>query len=119
MSFGQGSLTVGSWYRLTYEVTKGDTADAFNGIVTLYSIGEDGLDPAQVFLNGGNPVTVSGSQTNAILYEDDAVLSVYDIRNTNGINAVDNLGVSYIPEPSAAGLLGLGVLGLGLRRRRR
>jgi len=119
MSFGQDSLTAGNWYRLTYEVTKSGTANAFNGIVTLYSIGEDGLDAAQVFLDGGTPASVSGSQTNATLYEDGSVISVYDVRNTNGINAVDNLGVSYIPEPSAAAMLGLGALAFGARRRRR
>ena len=122
LAFGQSSLTAGSWYRLTYDVVKSTTTDTFNTIVTLYSIGADGLAAPVLFNDGTKNITLAGGTTAAALYADADAFSVYDIRNVNGtgIAQVDNLSVSFlVPEPTAPALLALGGVALGLRRRRR
>lgn len=106
-------MTAGSWYRLTYQTTLNGDGTIAN-LLTLYSIGVDGLaTPVEV-------TSVSGNVTNTGLLGSAAAYSAYDIRNlnSNGIDAVDNLNVTFIPEPSAMALVALGGVALAGRRRR-
>jgi hypothetical protein len=112
--FNQSVLTAGSWYRLTYQMTlNGD--GTIDNLVTLYSIGADGL-ATPVPVN-----SVAANTTNPDLLASTEVFSAYDIRNlnSNGIDAVDNLNVSFIPEPSAMALAALGGLAMVARRKRK
>ena len=118
LEFDQAALTDENWYRLTFETLKSETAGTFNSIVTLYSIGADGLSAPVLFNDGTTNIVLLGDLAGAGLYSDTSVSSVYDIRNTNGIDSVDNLNVTMIPEPASAALLGLGAVVFGLRRRR-
>ncbi|MBX3742900.1 MAG: PEP-CTERM sorting domain-containing protein [Akkermansiaceae bacterium] len=119
LSFNQSLFTAGSWYRLVYETVKTDTANTFASVLTLYSIGADGTSTAVVMNNAGNPLVVSSQVGASFLYSDTAAFAAYDVRNTNGISAMDNLRMEFIPEPSAAGLLLLGLSGVMARRTRR
>lgn len=112
-TFNQSALTAGNWYRLTYQATLNGDGTIAN-LVTLYAIGADGLaTPVEVD-------SVSGDVTNAGLLASTESYSSYDIRNanSNGIDAIDNLNVAFIPEPSALALVALGGVALGGRRRR-
>lgn len=111
---GQPSTIVANnWYRLTFQMTM-NANGSIDNLVTLYSIGLDGLAaPVQVS-------SVSGNVINPGLLASTEVFSAYDIRNvsSNGIDAVDNLNVSFIPEPSAMALAALGGVAVMARRRR-
>lgn len=112
-TFNQSALTAGNWYRLTYQATLNGDGTIAN-LVTLYAIGADGLaTPVEVD-------SVSGDVTNAGLLASTESYSSYDIRNanSNGIDAIDNLNVTFIPEPSALALVALGGVALAGRRRR-
>jgi len=109
----QDTLNAGAWYRLTYQATLNSDGTIAN-LVTLYSIGANGL-ATPVVVN-----SVSGNVTNDMVADSATMYSAYDIRNTNsnGIDAVDNLNVTFIPEPSALVLVALGGMAIAGRRRR-
>lgn len=112
-SFAQSALTAGEWYRMTYQVTLNGDGTIAN-LVALYSIGADGLaTPVEVD-------SVSGNVTNAGVLASGSAFSGYDIRNTNsnGIDAIDNLGVAFVPEPSAVVMVLAGGVVMAGRRRR-
>ncbi|WAC21499.1 PEP-CTERM sorting domain-containing protein [Luteolibacter sp. SL250] len=118
LSFNQSLFTAGNWYRLVYETVKTDTANTFASVLTLYSIGADGTATPVVMDNVGTPLTISSQIGSSVLYSDSAAFAAYDVRNTNGISAMDNLRLEFIPEPSAAALLAVGMAGMAVRRRR-
>lgn len=112
-SFVQTTLEAGEWYRMTFQATMNGDGTIAN-LLTLYSIGANGL---------ATPVVVdsiSGNVTNDMVADSATVYSAYDIRNvnSNGIDAVDNFNVSFIPEPSAIALVALGGVAMAGRRRR-
>ena len=112
-TFNQSVLTAGNWYRLTYQATLNGDGTIAN-LVTLYSIGADGL-ATPVSVN-----SVSGAVTNTGLLAATESYSGYDIRNvnSNGIDAIDNLSVTFVPEPSAMVLVAMGGVAMAARRRR-
>lgn len=117
LAFRQETLSPGSWYRLQFDMLKASST-TFNTMVTLYSIGADGLGtPVAVTYNSAD-VSISGTITAASLAADVNAHSAFDVRANNSITALDNLNVSFIPEPASAGLLALGVAAIGLRRRK-
>lgn len=122
LDFSQSALTAGSWYRLSYDVTKSETLNTFDYTVSLFSIGANGISTPVLFNDGSKDLTITGSVSNSAIYADTNAFFAYDIRGgTTGISHVDNLVVSSaIPEPSAfAAIAGLGALAaVGLRRRR-
>jgi hypothetical protein len=118
LNFPQATLSPGSWYRLQFDMVKASES-TFNSIVTLYSIGVNGLVTPVAVTHNSSAVSISGTITAASLSADEEAHSAIDVRANGGITALDNLSVSYIPEPSSAGLVLLGVSGLIARRRRR
>lgn len=122
LDFSQSALTPGSWYRLSYDLTKSSTLNTFDYTVSLFSIGANGTSAPVLFNDGSKDITIAGSVSNSTIYGDTNAFFAYDIRGgTTGISHVDNFVVgSAIPEPSAfAALAGLGALAaVGLRRRR-
>ena len=122
LTFNQSALTAGSWYRLSYELTRTGTANTFNYTVSLFSIGANGTSTPVIFNDDSKDLTIDGSVSNSAIYTDTNAFFAYDIRGgTTGISHVDNFVVgSTIPEPSsfafAAGGLALGLV--ALRRRR-
>lgn len=121
LDFSQSSLSAGSWYQLSYELTKSATANTFDYVVSLYYIGLNGTSAPVLFNDGTKNITISGTLTNAnSIYNDSTAFFAYDIRNAGanlGINAVDNFHVAAVPEPTTVALIGLGLLGFAAARR--
>jgi hypothetical protein len=117
LAFSQETLSPNSWYRLQFDMVK-DSATTFSSMVTLYSIGADGLGgPVAVTFNSAD-VSISRTITAAALAADVDAHSAFDVRANNSITAVDNLRVSFIPEPASAGLFVFGLACMAARRRR-
>ncbi len=117
LDFNQSTLTAGSWYQLSFDLTKSATLNQFSYTVSLYSIGATGTSTPVLFNDGIKDITLSGTFTNAAIYGESSAFFAYDIRNTNGISQVDNFIV--VPEPSTWALLaGAGTFVMILRRRR-
>jgi hypothetical protein len=119
LAFDQSALTVDSWYRLVFQAQKNATTGSFSTMVSLFSIGADGTSTAVLFNNGTTDVRISANLSNTALYSDEVVFGAYDVRNNNGIDRIDNLNVTFIPEPSSAILSGIACALLGVRRRSR
>ncbi|RYD36522.1 MAG: PEP-CTERM sorting domain-containing protein [Verrucomicrobiaceae bacterium] len=117
LSFAQSTLSPGSWYRLQVDFVKASST-TFQTMVTLYSIGADGLAAPVVLTSNSNDISISRTITASALAGDATAHSVYDVRANDGITALDNLNVTMIPEPASAALLGLGAVVFGLGRRR-
>lgn len=124
LTFDQGLLTAGNWYRLSFDFTKSETANSFDYGLSLLSLGADGTGTPTVFNDGSDDLAMTGSVSNSTLYGDSDVFFGYDIRDSSGstgITHVDNFNVTgaAIPEPSVASLVGglLTLLVAGGRRR--
>jgi len=121
LGFSQSLFTAGQWYRLVYETRKTDTANTFNSVLTLYSLGLDGTLSPVLMMDGGNQLSITSDVAviATSVYSDATSFAVYDVRNTDGISALDNLGMTFIPEPSSVVFVSLGALGMVAGRRRK
>lgn len=104
------TLTTGSWYQISYSLTRTTTANTFSASVSLFNATDAGSVGSQV----GS--TLSSSIVDAVFYADTDVY--FALRENTTISAMDNLKVTQVPEPSPTLVLlgGVGMLVL-LRRR--
>jgi len=117
--FGDAAVALekGHWYQLVGTLSflgydEGAGMSSFSTEVALYDLGEEGSESA----NGPLTAILTGSTTFSYAGDWSNARPIFYAKDDRGFNQLDNL--TYVPEPAALSLLGLGGL-LALRRRAR